>query len=71
MDINPAATAAQRAIEPKDHRITTIPLFGSRQLVRNPDGRHWSFVTGSTSAKKLTMRESMFINAALAVKRGR
>lgn len=41
-----------------------IPLFGSRELVRDDDGRNW-VLSSSISTERLSDRESMFINAAL------
>lgn len=43
--------------------INEIPLFGSQKLVR--DGAAWVFICKNRKPERLTMRESMFINAAL------
>ncbi|WP_292935542.1 hypothetical protein [Noviherbaspirillum sp.] len=46
-------------------RIDSIQLFGSQKLTRDGDSSVWIFSTDTTKPKKLTRRESMFINAAL------
>lgn len=53
--------AAQNA----DMRIDAIPLFGSRQLLRDGDSNSWLYLTSTTKPERLTRRECMFINAAL------
>lgn len=45
--------------------IDVIRLFGSKQLIRAEDNRTWIFASRTTQPERLTMRESMFINAAL------
>lgn len=51
-------------------QINIIPLFGSRRLTREADGRSWVLVSASESPQRLTMQESMFVNAALTAARG-
>lgn len=53
-------------------RIDVITLFGSQRLERDGDSRFWRFVSNATKGgERLTMRESMFINAALHAAGGR
>ena len=67
-----ASLAAKNALSKGDaasvSHLTTIPLFGSRKLMRQ--GSNWTFVCNSEEAQPLTERESMFINAALNAARG-
>jgi hypothetical protein len=46
-------------------RVNTIPLFGSRRLVRDGNTQRWIFTSASAQPVHLTKLESMFINAAL------
>jgi hypothetical protein len=58
-------TTAMQPSPNVDARIDTIVLFGSQKLMRDSDTRTWLFSSATTKPKRLSRRESMFINAAL------
>jgi hypothetical protein len=58
-------TTAMQPSPNVDARIDTIVLFGSQKLMRDSDTRTWLFASATTKPKRLSRRESMFINAAL------
>lgn len=64
-----ALACSESAQNDAQYRIDTIPLFGSQKLTRDCDGNTWIFSSGTTKPKRLTMRESMFINASLRARR--
>lgn len=62
---NASSTSLSQTTSNAPTRIDTIVLFGSQKLTRESGTGAWVFATGATKSKRLTTRESMFINAAL------
>lgn len=65
-----AGVLSQSSTRRAQEAINVIPLFGSRRLISDIDGRSWVLVCASENPERLTDRESMFINAALTAARG-
>lgn len=65
------ATEEVSAKHERHTRVDVIPLFGSQKLTRDGDTNSWIFSTATTKPKRLTRRESMFVNAALRAAGGK